>query len=154
VKEQAPHRCQSRNWCRSLSTYGLAIEAEPRAAPRLLPVMLDLLDADDVDLAPAGRTAGDSIKISGDDLEFSACFAKSLVGLTHAEDLQRLRGQFILRRNLLNDIRTLSGQGFEVLLDRSRGGKKPWRILVGSNPRPLTYVERPGNSSFSFPITR
>jgi hypothetical protein len=114
----------------STSTCIAVMEAERCAEPQLLPGMLNLLRADDADLVVAHRrTAGDSIRALADDPEFSARLAKTLLRLTHSEDLHSVSGQFLMRRQLLNHVRSLSGLRFSVLLDLLRGGKPPWRII-------------------------
>jgi hypothetical protein len=106
------------------------IELAAHTEPRLLRGMLNLLRADDADLVVATRHAVDDPIISPDhDHEFVARLAKWLIRLTHVEDLQSLTGQFVMRRQLITDIRNLSGLRFKVLLDLLLKGERPWRII-------------------------
>jgi hypothetical protein len=112
------------------STCIAMMENESLARPHLLPGMLNLLQADDADLVVAYRqSTADSIKAAPEDTEFAARLARALIRLSHTEWQQQPTWQFLMRRQLLSRVRSLSGQRFGTFLDLLRSGKAPWRIV-------------------------
>ena len=106
------------------------MEGERLGQPQLLPGMLNLLETDDADLVVAYRRSTEhSIETPPEDTEFAADLAKALIGISHADWRQLPSWQFLMRRQLLSRVRSLSGQRFGAFLDLLRSGKAPWRIV-------------------------
>jgi dolichol-phosphate mannosyltransferase len=148
AQRDARVRCLQRIGRRGLSTAcieGVLASASPYVAvmdgdlqhdERLLPQMLDVLRRKRVDLVIGSRYVAGGMIGEGfsNSRAYASSFATRLARLICKADVaDPMSGYFMFRREVFESaMRSLSGQGFKILLD-----------LMASSPQPLSVMELP-----------
>ncbi|HEV8678515.1 MAG TPA: glycosyltransferase family 2 protein [Stellaceae bacterium] len=119
----------------SAAPYAAVMDGDLQHDENLLPVMLQKLKAERLDIVVASRHVGQG---SLGQLQRSRVMISDIAGrlgrlVVKAELTDPMSGFFMLKREAFGEaMRALSGQGFKILLD-----------LFASSPRPLAFAEVP-----------
>lgn len=119
----------------STAPYLAVMDADGQHDETILPVMLDRLKQEDLDIVVGSRyTEGASTGELGSWRTRISRVATHASRLVLREQLQDpMSGYFVLKREFLNEsMRSLYGRGFKILLD-----------LFASSPRPVRFTEIP-----------
>jgi len=122
----------------SAAPYAAVIDADLQHDETLLPAMLGKIKADALDVVIASRYAGDGSSSGVGDWQHSRVVISDIATrlgrfVVKAKLSDPMSGFFMVRREAFDEaMRSLSGQGFKILLD-----------LFASAPRPLAYAELP-----------
>lgn len=126
--------------------YVAVMDADLQHDAGLLPEMLRMLRAQDLDLVVGSRhVAGGSLGAWSEDRQLASRVATRLSQLVLKADLKDpMSGFFMLRRELIDEVvRDLSGIGFKILLDIFISAKRPLRF----KELPYTFGVRVAGSS-------
>jgi len=126
--------------------YVAVMDADLQHDAGLLPEMLRILRAQDLDLVVGSRhVAGGSLGTWSEDRQLASRVATRLSQLVLKADLKDpMSGFFMLRRALIDEVvRDLSGIGFKILLDIFISAKRPLRF----KELPYTFGVRVAGSS-------
>jgi len=134
------------------SAHIAVMDADLQHDETLLPVMLDRLQQDDVELVVGSRflqgAETQGLSRGRERLSRLGNFLSGFVIKTRLTD--PLGGFFVLRRELVQEVsHSLSGQGYKILLDILASANRPVRVLEV----PLVFRERhSGSSKLDVPV--